>query len=111
MGRPRLLLWGRYGKNPSFQAPDRALAMFVTAHRFASAVIVSMAVGSLVSDARADEGAKLRFEVSDGDGQPLPCRIHLTDGAGQPVLAPPLPAWKDHFVCNGRAEVSVKPGR
>jgi hypothetical protein len=61
--------------------------------------------------ARAADQPVLRFEINDDQGQPLPCRIHLADAAGQPVLAPPLPAWKDHFVCDGRADVPAKPGR
>lgn len=85
--------------------------MFVTALRFASAVLVAMTMGSLVGEARADEAVNLRFEIRGDDGHSLPCRIHLTNAAGQPVLAPPLPAWKDHFVCDGHADVPVKAGR
>lgn len=73
-------------------------------------LLVTFALTATHVPCRADEPA-LRFEVSNDRGEPLPCRIHLADAAGQPVLAPPLPAWKDHFVCDGRADVPARPGK
>lgn len=40
----------------------------------------------------------------------LPCRIHLEKSAGQTVNARGLPAWKDHFVCDGRVALELAPG-
>lgn len=54
--------------------------------------------------------SKLTFQVNDAKGSPVPCRIHLQDAAGQPVQPPGLPFWKDHFVCNGRVDLSVPSG-
>jgi len=44
------------------------------------------------------------------DASPLPCRIHLEDASGRPVKPPALPFWKDHFVCDGRATLQLRPG-
>lgn len=44
-------------------------------------------------------------------GEIVPCRVHLRDAAGQPVRAQDLPFWRDHFVCPGRARLSVPPGK
>jgi hypothetical protein len=42
--------------------------------------------------------------------QPLPARIHLRDAAGKPVRSTTLPFWRDHFVCDGQAELEIMPG-
>ena len=39
--------------------------------------------------------------------QPVPCRIHLKNSAGTPVLAAGLPAWRDHFVCAQKRNQAV----
>lgn len=54
---------------------------------------------------------KLRFEIVDERGVPLPCRIHLLDAAHKPVKAPGLPNWADHFVCAGSAELDLPSGK
>src|SRR5215207_2227481 len=69
-------------------------------------------LGAGLGRGREAEGEReLRFEVTDGRGQRLPCRIHVTDGAGKPVRAAGQPFWRDHFVCDGRASVRAPPGR
>ena len=55
--------------------------------------------------------AKLRFEIQNEDGQPLPCRIHLFDQNKKPQRAAGLPYWHDHFVCPGSAQLELPPGR
>jgi hypothetical protein len=61
--------------------------------------------------AQADEPlGELQFDVTDPLGRPLPCRIHLFDGAGKPRLAPGQPAWRDHFVCSGKAGLRLPAG-
>ncbi|MEO8353965.1 MAG: CehA/McbA family metallohydrolase [Chthoniobacteraceae bacterium] len=57
------------------------------------------------------EAASVRFAVSDPDGTALPCRVHLRAVGGEAVKAAGLPFWKDHFVCEGAANVVVAPGR
>jgi len=59
----------------------------------------------------AQEEVSLRISARDDDGAPLPCRVHLRDERGEPQKAAGLPAWNDHFVCDGRAGVAVLPGR
>lgn len=56
-------------------------------------------------------GAVLTLEVVDVDGQPLPCRIHLTDAQGDAQQARGFPFWHDHFVCPGRVQLTLGPGQ
>jgi hypothetical protein len=42
---------------------------------------------------------------------PIPARVHLADASGKPVLAPGLPAWRDHFNCDGDVRLDLPPGR
>jgi hypothetical protein len=55
----------------------------------------------------ADE---LQVNVSDTDGKPLPCRIHLRNEKGEPQRVADQPFWNDHFVCSGRVTADLKPG-
>jgi len=57
----------------------------------------------------ADDPASLRFHITDAAGHAVPCRIHLYDSAGNPQKPEGLPAWNDHFVCNGTAELVLQP--
>lgn len=50
------------------------------------------------------------FKVTGEDGVLMPCRIHVSDEDGKPVLAKGLPAWRDHFVCEGKATLSIPNG-
>ena len=43
-------------------------------------------------------------------GEPVPCRIHLTDAQGNPTLIKRLPAWDDHFCIDGDEEIALSPG-
>jgi hypothetical protein len=57
-------------------------------------------------------GAQLQFTVLDSEaGQPVPCRIHLSNAAGKPVQPKGLPFWHDHFVCPGVANLELTPGQ
>jgi hypothetical protein len=44
-------------------------------------------------------------------GEPVACRVHLSDPEGKPVRAPGLPFWRDHFVCAGRVTLDLPPGK
>ncbi len=61
---------------------------------------------------RADDDglAHLQFMVADDAGQLVPCRIHVYDSAGEPVLASGQPAWRDHFVCAGEVALELAHG-
>ena len=56
--------------------------------------------------------ATVQFTALDSDtDKPLPCRVHLKDAAGKPVLPKGLPFWHDHFVCAGSMELDLAPGQ
>jgi hypothetical protein len=60
-------------------------------------------------------GGSVEFTVIDrATGEPVPCRIHLSDRAGKPLrprtLPAPLPFWRDHFACSGLARLDLAPG-
>ncbi len=57
----------------------------------------------------ADE-AKVTFRVTGADGKPMPCRIHLADGAGKPFRAPRMPFFRDHFVMPGTTSLNLADG-
>ena len=71
---------------------------------FAGLVVVLVASG-------AHAQLQVEFQVTGEDGDPLPCRIHVTNEAGKPVLAKDLPTWRGHFVCEGTAKLSVPNGK
>ncbi|MEW6304834.1 MAG: CehA/McbA family metallohydrolase [Verrucomicrobiota bacterium] len=59
----------------------------------------------------AAQPTSIRFIVRDYQTRELiPCRIHFKDASGQPVRAPGLPFWRDHFVCPGEAAIILSPG-
>lgn len=62
--------------------------------------------------AHGAETGVVRITIEDEDARPLPCRIHLLDGAGKfPKLASsPYPHWRDHFVCPGSAKLELPTG-
>src|ERR1043166_9455668 len=66
----------------------------------------------LASNSLAQSGkGTLEIKVlSKASGQPVPCRVHLTDAAGKVQRADKLPFWYDHFVCPGTASLTLIPG-
>jgi len=72
-------------------------------------ILTGLLVVLATSLAHAD--SEVRLKVLDGSGKPLPCRIHVTDEAGQPVFAEGVPSWRDHFVCDGTATLAVPGGK
>jgi len=73
-------------------------------------VVLMWAASCCVSFAFADDPVRLTFSVSDAAGKPSPCRIHLSGSDGMPVKPEGLPFWRDHFCCDGSADVDVEPG-
>ncbi len=59
----------------------------------------------------ADLGAVEITVLDKNSGEPVPCRIHLKDEAGKPQRAPKLPFWHDHFVCSGKVQLELAPGK
>jgi hypothetical protein len=72
-------------------------------------VVVSLLL-LLPATCQPGRAATVHFEINDAGGRPLPCRIHIKDQAGQSVRVASYPVWDDHFVCDGRAEVSLDVG-
>jgi hypothetical protein len=53
----------------------------------------------------------LTFRVNDGEGRPVPCRLHLRDAAGRPAPEGELPRRVDHLAFDGERVVSLSPGK
>src|SRR5262245_47191462 len=67
-------------------------------------------IGALALRVSADEpSGEIVFKVTDDQGKVLPCRIHFSDTANKPILAPGAPAWRDHFVCAGETTLALRP--
>jgi hypothetical protein len=61
--------------------------------------------------AAAVEASPLELTVRDPKtGQPVACRVHLSDAAGKPHRPSNLPFWRDHFACPGTARLDLAPG-
>jgi hypothetical protein len=60
---------------------------------------------------KAAPPSRLQIAIDDVDDNPLPCRIHLIDQQGVAQKVDGLPFWHDHFVCSGRATVSLATGK
>ncbi len=56
------------------------------------------------------QAGMLSVRVTGGDGQLMPCRIHLTDEAREPIRAPGLPFFRNHFVCPGNVSLTLEKG-
>lgn len=70
------------------------------------AAIVVTSVCSL-----ANANGVLAIEAFDSASTALvPCRVHLTDADGKPVKPDGFPSWHDHFLIDGRAEITLPPG-
>jgi hypothetical protein len=53
--------------------------------------------------------SRIELAVIDKQGNPLPCRVHVADSAGEPQRAGELPFWNNHFVCPGSASLDLAP--
>jgi hypothetical protein len=82
------------------------------------ALLAALALAGTVAareaeSAQADTGTlQLRIvEKKAGANATVAARVHLADAAGKPVLASGLPAWRDHFNCDGNVRLELTPGR
>jgi len=79
---------------------------------------LSLALTLALATSRAaaqDTGGSVAFTVVDrAAGEPIPCRIHLSDRDGKPIrprtVPAPLPYWRDHFACAGTTRLDLAPG-
>jgi len=61
--------------------------------------------------AAAARGGRLALSVVDPDtGEPIPCRMHLFQGAKRPRLVAGLPGWHDHFALPGHVTLDLPKG-
>ncbi len=70
--------------------------------------------GRLAAQRSRDGSGTLRLRIVERKADrvsPIPARVHLADASGKPVLAPGLPAWRDHFNCDGDVRLDLPPGR
>ncbi|HEY1785150.1 MAG TPA: hypothetical protein VGG30_06345 [Pirellulales bacterium] len=68
-------------------------------------------VGGFAPAAQAGVGGQLEINVVDHDtGQPLACRMHLTNQAGKVQKPPKVPFWHDHFVVDGSLTLKLPSG-
>jgi len=74
------------------------------------AVLLALTAGP-ERTAAAGTGGKLQIDVVDHDtGQPLACRMHLTNQAGRTQKPPKVPFWHDHFVIDGSLKLKLPVG-
>lgn len=78
--------------------------------RMITRLLLAPALMLAAGPSTAAEAGKLAISVTGNDGQPLPCRVHLTDPAGKPVQPPGLIFWKDHFVVPGQTTLDLPAG-
>src|SRR5262245_10496483 len=83
-------------------------------HRTLSRLTLLSALVPAGVGAPAEERGSLRLRIAErgADGRlvPAPARVHLADGRGRPVLAPGLPAFRDHFNADGEVRLDLDPG-
>src|SRR5262249_12664414 len=99
------------------------LLVLALAGRFRAPPTVAQALTSRRPDPRTSTAAEeghheaagiLRLRIVERKADlvaPVPARVHLADARGKPVLAPGLPAWRDHFNCDGDVRLDLPPGR
>jgi hypothetical protein len=55
---------------------------------------------------------KVSFTIYDAASEEIvPCRIHLVDNEGKPILPDHLPSFHDHFSFDGKAALSLPAGK
>jgi hypothetical protein len=70
--------------------------------------------GQLAEERDRDGSGTLRLRIVERKADstsPVPARVHMADAAGKPVQAPGLPAWRDHFNCEGEVRLDLPSGR
>jgi hypothetical protein len=82
----------------------------VCIRRLRCSLAVLALVCFLLPGSRSTFAEPLRINVTDSDGELLPCRTHLRNEKDEPQRVPGQPFWNDHFVCSGRVTADLKPG-
>jgi hypothetical protein len=72
---------------------------------------LAAAGGPAAAEGTLAEMGAIRLRVREkGRDPPLPARIHLRDPRGEPVRAPGLPFFHDHFSCEGDVRIELAAG-
>src|SRR5581483_4593626 len=75
-------------------------------------VTVIVPAAALATAREGSGSVRLRIvERKAGQAALVPARVHLTNAAGKPILAPGLPGWRDHFNCDGDVRLDLPGGR
>ncbi len=62
-------------------------------------------------NAEAAGGGEFTLTVLDPDtGEPMPCRMHITNEKGKPQRVSKMPFWHDHFVFPGTVKIKLPKG-
>jgi hypothetical protein len=85
--------------------------MTINRRNFVSAIAAGAGILAGRRAGAQDRPPELRLVVTDDRGNTCPCRIHVTDAQGKPQQPADLPFWRDHFVCDGKASLRMRPGR
>ncbi len=73
-----------------------------------SRIFLSMLVALCLTELAT--AGEVTLQIADPAGETVPCRVHLRDAEGEVVLPDGYPAWRDHFVCDGTAKLTLAPG-
>lgn len=80
-----------------------------------TSLVFTLALSHITLQASAklatDPTTQLDISVVDGNGEALPCRIHLINEQGIAQKFGGQPFWHDHFVCSGRIAAPIAPGK
>ena len=95
-------------------AADAFPSMSSTRPRWSTAAWAAIALAIVASAggvARAGVGGQLEIKVVDYEtGEPLACRMHLTNQAGKVQKPPQVPFWHDHFAVDGSLTLKLPSG-
>jgi len=76
-------------------------------------LLLAVWAGAIHVAAQAASGPGGVFEIEVVDRQtrePLACRMHLTNTAGESLKAPRVPFWHDHFTFDGKVSLKLPKG-
>ncbi len=74
------------------------------------AAVVALLGCSTASHAGEAPGRVELIVTERGHSEPVPCRVHLKNAAGEWHRPAGLPFWRDHFACAGTATLELAPG-
>ena len=84
-----------------------------TSHIMSALILLSVLASVHAGEPEKGRGSlHLRITERGAAGKVVlaPCRIHLAGDQGKPVLPPGLPAFRDHFNCDGDVRLDLPAG-